>query len=86
MFSPPILSSQLNQMNQQLHATVSSLKIFISKFICSKIESHIKDHGPSPDLFPACRAKLDSESALWLLLEDKIPASVMLPSWSDCTY
>ena len=33
-------------------------KNFISEFICSKIESHIKDHGPSPDLFSACRAKI----------------------------
>ena len=56
-------------------------KNFISNFICSKIECHIRKHGPNPNLF---LAKLDLESALWMLLEN--PTSVMLPSWSDYTY
>ena len=61
-------------------------KNFISNFICSKIESHIKNHGPNPVFFPVCRTTLASESALWLLLVDNTPASVLLPSWSDYTY
>ena len=41
-------------------------KIFISNFISSKIENHISVHGPNSELFPACRAKLTSEAAMWM--------------------
>ena len=62
------------------------LRNFISNLINSKIEDHTRVHGPNPNLFQACRAQLDLDSAMWLLLVDNTPTSVLIPSWSDYTY
>ena len=59
-------------------------KININSLKSSKFGYSV--HGPDPTLFPACSAKLDSETALWMLLKDKNPTSFMLPCWSDYIY
>ena len=75
---------------ESLDSTIARYRIvfknFISNFFCSKIESHISAYGHTSEFFPACRAKLNSEASMWLILEDRISASVELPSWSDYTY
>ena len=85
-----VLTSYPIESAESLDSTIARYRIvfknFISNFFCSKIESHISAYGHNSEFFPACRAKLNSEASMWLTLEDKISASVELPSWSDYTY
>ena len=85
-----VLTSYPIESAESLDSTIARYRIvfknFISNLFCSKIESHISDYGHTSEFFPACRAKLNSEASMWLILEDRISASVELPSWSDYTY